>query len=330
MSELYIDTRAIFLKGEQSAFLNKVTASLSVSEAALLCDVSERSIRDWRREKFSMPRTAVELLARKSMVSIPKTIKWKSLYEHTSSAGKKGYAAVVKKYSRIPYSESARREAWYRWLENEGLKKLPTSFKSRPVAKPHKNVLLAELVGVFMGDGSLSKYQASVTLHHRDDAEYAVYVSKLIEAVFKVTPRMYQFPKKSALTVTVSRMQLVAHLHAFGLPIGNKTAQRLAIPKWIFKSRTFRRACMRGLMDTDGCVVLHSYKSKGKRYFYKKLQFSSRSSALRRDALKILLLEGISARESGTNICIDGKEGVKRYFEAIGTKNPKHLNRYEH
>ena len=84
-------------------------------------------------------------------------------------------------------------------------------------------------------------------------------------------------------------------------------------------------------MDTDGCVVIHRYKSKGKIYCYKKLSFTSRSLPLLNSVKNILTELKIKNRITKDNyeIRIDAKKDVKRYFDIIGSHNPKHIMRYE-
>lgn len=329
MPEVLNAERAIFPKGRQKTFVVKAIEELGLSTAASICSCSERTLRDWRREKFRMPFSAVLVLSKAMNIPPPLNLRTKSQYAHTSAAGRKGYQAVLVKHKGIPRNETSRKKAWQAWWDGGGKHLIPPSFQSTSVPKPRKSTALAELIGIFMGDGSLSAYQASVTLHHRDDIEYAQFVSTLIRKTCKVTATLYHYPKKSAVTVTVSRKQLVKHLHDLGLPIGNKILQGLDVPNWIKENRSMSIACLRGLIDTDGCVFTHRYKSKGHSYSYKKLQFTSMSIPLRTSVYKILVDLGISPRLSGSDVRIDSVADVKKYFNVVGSHNPKHLKRYE-
>jgi hypothetical protein len=51
--------RILFPKGEQRKFIDRIISKVSVGEAAKLCNLSERTIRDWRREKFLMDQNLV-------------------------------------------------------------------------------------------------------------------------------------------------------------------------------------------------------------------------------------------------------------------------------
>jgi LAGLIDADG-like domain len=329
MAKVFKDKRVIFHSGKQKEFLEYVGGSLTTSEMARISNCSERTVRDWRREKFSMPLTAVRALSARTHVSIPKDIHVHDAYAHTSRAGKMGIVAVTAKYGRIPCDEKYRKEQWHLWWESTGKFEKNSIFESKTIHKPRRSVELAEFIGIMMGDGGISDYQIAVTLHHIDDLEYAVFVAQLIKKLFKVTPRIYHSPTKSVNNIVVSRKKLVQYLHGLGLPIGNKVEQQFDIPEWIKRDRKLAIACLRGLVDTDGSIFTHRYQVKGVWYSYKKLSFTSASKPLQQSVHTLLCKFGFHSRIAGTNVCLDRVADMKRYFSIIGSHNPKHLRRYE-
>jgi len=64
----------------------------------------------------------------------------------------------------------------------------------------------------------------------------------------------------NVVRILLSRVELVRHLHNLGLKIGNKVKQLLDIPDWIKVNPEYSKVCLRGLIDTDGCVFRHNYK----------------------------------------------------------------------
>jgi hypothetical protein len=87
---------------------------------------------------------------------------------------------------------------------------------------------------------------------------------------------------------------------------------------------------VRGLVDTDGSVFDHKYISGGKSYSYKKLQFTSLSRPLARSVYGVLKDIGLNPTfYRGKDVKIENKADMKRYFEVIGSSNPKHLKRYK-
>jgi len=329
MAYSLISKRAIFPSGAQRAFLEQIRKKLTVADTAHIAGCSERAVRDWRREKFSMPLTAVRALARATHITVPKNMKVQGAYVHLANVSKMGMAAVIEKYGCIPRNENYRKAQWRSWWESEGKFKKNAILEYKRVHKPKKSAELAEYIGIMIGDGGLSTYQAIVTLNHIDDLDYTPFVVELIKKLFKVTPSINHSPKNSVNDITVSRKALVECLHELGLPIGNKIKQKLDIPEWIKRNKKFSIACLRGLVDTDGCVFIHRYKVKGKFYSYKKLSFTSASAPLRESVYVLLKELGLYPRINNKDVRLDRVEDVTHYFSVVGTHNPKHLRRYK-
>ncbi|MBI5456823.1 hypothetical protein HY969_03710 [Candidatus Kaiserbacteria bacterium] len=322
------DGIAVFKSGAQRAFIETVEKKYSVEKIAKICLCSPRTIRDWRREKFNMQLACARSLSHRAYVPLPKNITIRSRYAHTSRAGRKGSQAVMAKYGRVPVDETVRREKWQKWWKKVGQFRQPLQFQAKDIYKPHKSVELAEFIGTMMGDGGLSKYQACITLHHVDDRQYIDFVAKRINDLFRIKPSLYHIPEDSVYNIVVSRLEIVRYLHSLGLPIGNKVRQQFDIPEWIKKNKEFTIACVRGLVDTDGSIFVHSYKVKGKLYSYKKLSFCSRSQPLQYTVARILTDLGMRARISGYDVRLDSIADMKKYMTIVGSSNPKHLKRY--
>lgn len=329
MAETFKDKRVIFPTGKQRGFLEHINRILDIQTMVHISNCSERTVRDWRREKFSMPLAAVRALSARANIQIPKDIIIRDAYAHIANASRMGAAAVIKKYGRIPRNEERRKERWRVWWESTGKFKKNPIFESKAVHKPKRDAILAEFIGIMMGDGGISTYQIVITLHHIDDAGYTTFVANLIEKLFKVTPSIYHSSKNSVNDIVVSRKELVRYVHELGLPIGNKIKQRFDIPEWIKRDRRLAIACLRGLIDTDGCIFTHRYRAKGVWYAYKKLSFTSASDPLRRSVHALLQKCGFHPRISDKDVRLDRVEDIQRYFSIIGSHNPKHLRRYE-
>lgn len=328
MPELSIENKKAKFEtiDNQIDYLSRIKNTLTVNEMATICNCSTRCVRHWCAGEVMMPYKSLVAISEAAGVGIPK-VTLIDRYEHTSWAGKKGGLAVIQKYGRVPMDETIRYKAWLKWWQEHG--KFSQSLqKTKYVELPVTNVELAEFIGIMLGDGGMSAYQVSVTLHSADDYEYSLYVKDLMGKLFGVTPSVYYRQDAKALNIVLGRKQAVDYLHSLGLVRGNKVQQKVKIPDWILKNESYSLACLRGLMDTDGSVYLHQYKVDGKLYKYKKLCFSSASDALRKDVQFILHRFGSAATCSGTNVRIDSVHDVKRYMEIIGTHNPKHLKRY--
>ena len=320
--------RIIFRGGGQRKFLEEVGKKLTLKEMAHICACSPRTVYDWRREKFAMSNECAQILSRHAGIPIPATVITRNRYAHTRAAGQKGAQAVQAKYGRVPVDEARRKRAWRTWWQSEGKSAANALLQPRPIRRPKRNLELAEFIGIVMGDGGISDYQAVVTLHDTTDLEYGTFVVRLAEKLFGVRPSVYHHAKYAANNIVISRRELVRFLHRTGLPIGNKVRQQFDIPGWIKKSKKLSVACVRGLVDTDGCVIVHRYRVRAKLYRYKKLSFTSRSRPLQQSVAEILTDLGMHVRIAGYDVRLDSIADMQKYFALIGTHNPKHLKRY--
>jgi len=182
---------------------------------------------------------------------------------------------------------------------------------------------LAEFVGIVMGDGGITKRQVAITLNYKTDKLYAVFVSNIIKELFKIKPAIYFRRKESLINIVVSRTRLVEVCESIGLKIGNKLKQGLDMPQWIKKDRFFSSTCIRGLIDTDGCVFSECHKIKNKKYCYPRLCLTSYSPKLCSSVAGILKELGFSPKiRIGRNVQLENKQDIIRYFSLINTHNP--------
>lgn len=329
-------SRYQFRTGLQKKFIEKVLERKhwTVSDLAKRLKVCERTIRDWRREAVRISCNAALRLSKLAKVTIPvqrKVIVWS---EHAKKAGKIGGTRTFEKYGKVCGNESYRKEKWKEWWTKEGHLGLHSSFgKQKEFSRPEMSVELAEICGIFLGDGCISKNQIRVTLNRVTDAEYIVYVQDLIRRVFHVTPALYEFKdetKRMVKDVTLSRVGIIRYLSSVGLLPGNKVRRQVDIPEWILDNDEYAVACVRGLIDTDGCVFTHSYNVGGKVYRYKKIAFTNRSKPLLNSVYIIMKTLGLHPRFSTTcDVRLDSIEDVKKYMQFVGTRNKKHLKRYQ-
>jgi hypothetical protein len=321
--------RVKFKEGAQKAFILKVERKIksNISQLSGKLNINKRTLADWKREKYKISESALKSISNYSKIGIPRNIEIIGPYWYASKAGRAGYSAVIKKYGKMLLNEPKRISNWKLWWKQEGKSSknkilLPLNFN-----KPEKSDKLAEFFGIMIGDGSMNKYQLFVTLHYRDDFKFGIYVTKLMKKLFGVNPRVRR--SQNVHTYSISRVELVKYLNNLGLKIGNKIKQNLDIPSWILKDENFSKACLRGIFDTDGCLVRHTYKSHGKVYTYKKIDITSKSEKLLSTIQIILNQLKIKNRMGRNCIRIEAKEDVNKFFSKIGSKNPKHTNKYK-
>jgi len=329
VAESLNNQQAVFPLGKQRAFIEATEKKLSVPDMARLCACSTRTIRDWRREKFAIQLACLHTLCKKIKKPVPRNLRIRNRYRHVRKAGKKGAIAVMAKYGRVPVNETRRRKRWFEWWNSEGKFKPLSLFRPFSILKPKKSVELAEFIGIMMGDGGISKRQVKITLHHIDDLPYSRFVVRLMEKLFGVKPSVRHVEEDSVNNIVVSRTALVAYLHSLGLPVGNKVKQNFDMPDWIKENRPYAIACLRGLVDTDGCIFCHRYRVNGKWYGYKKLSFTAYSKPLLLTVARLMKEIGLHPRiVPWRDVRLDSIADMKLYFTIVGSHNPKHLSRY--
>lgn len=311
---------------EQKRWFDILCLKSSPATLARICKCSERTVRDWRRGKFLPRYDCILKLCSVYKLPFPRVTQI-SRKAHLSTIAKLGGKATIARYGKPKVSETIRQSNWRAWWNRTGKfdEDLPTA--PHKIKIPRKSKKLAEFFGIMIGDGGISAYRADITLNATDDREYALFVTQLITELFGVTPKIYRRKGKNAVAITVSRTRLVAYLHSLGLPIGNKITHQIHIPSWIIGNEENERACLRGLFDTDGSIFTHEYRTKGKKYRYKKISFSSASERLLSDVHMLLFKNNIRAHRANRNVRIDSKESFLRYMAIIGTHNLKHLKR---
>lgn len=333
MAEQY-NFRILFPPGKQRKFLLqcKKMAHRPWNIIAEKIGVHSRTLSDWKREKFSMSRDATEKLSAMSEISIPKSVRVVDRFWYVHKGASKGGRAVYEKYGIVGGDQEKRKKAWKKWWHansNRIMRQLPI-LQPKPIHKPKFSASLAEFVGILLGDGGISKYQIVVTLNSVTDREYSLYIVRLFEKLFNIVPSVNKIKKVLALNIVVSRANLVRFcVNKLGLKIGNKIKQQVDIPDWVKLNKQFSIACVRGLVDTDGSIFTHRYRVGGKRYGYKKLDYTSISKPLLQSVYKILKENSLHPRLfREKSIRLDSVQNMQRYFEIFSTNNPKHLKRY--
>lgn len=204
--------------------------------------------------------------------------------------------------------------------------KYPSKSHRKNVILPKDSVRLAEFFGLMMGDGGINNpWQVTITLNFIKDKEYSVYVSKLIAELFGIIPAMRKRKERQALVISLASTTIIDFLVMKGLVRGNKIKGGLKIPVWILSKKSYRIACVRGLMDTDGCLYVHNHSIGGKKYKNIGLCFTSYSLELISQVADILKESNIIPHISnkGRSIYLYKKEAVVQYLKIFGTSNDR-------
>jgi len=330
--------RVKFSKNNQGKFIVSVKENLNIDWPVLskVLGISNRTLSDWRREKFLISETAFK----KCLSLVKNKIKifnYKLLpdFWSISKAAKKGGLATAKKYGG-PGTPEGRRKGGLTSQERRKLyPELYTNCNPRRIiSEPKESVGLAEFIGIMLGDGSISSNctQAVISLHKKDDRKYILLVCKIIKKLFCVDPVVYRYQNgshKNVADITIHSTSLVSFLKFKGLKIGNKVKQQVDVPGWIKGSKNFSKYCLRGLIDTDGSVYSHKHKTNGCNCFNLGLNFSNRSTPLLRFTHKTLERLNFHPKIFANGVNLYRESEVSRYSRDIGFSNIYHKNRLD-
>lgn len=204
--------------------------------------------------------------------------------------------------------------------------KYPNKSHRKFVTLPKPSPGLAEFFGIMIGDGGINNaWQANITLNATKDRAYSRYVHDLIGKLFSVTPTMFKRKSSDALRILLNSVTVVDFLVTQGLQRGDKLRQGLKIPNWILARKAYKAACVRGLIDTDGCIFVHTHTVAGKKYQNVGLTFSSRSLELIFQVAAIFEEFGIVPHISGRgqDIYLYRADAVEKYLTLFGSSNER-------
>ena len=190
----------------------------------------------------------------------------------------------------------------------------------KKVVPPKKSTDLAEFVGIMLGDGELTRYQVKVSLNTLVDKEYIYYVSILMKRLFPGLEIKIRLRENEGCTTIGMNSRIVADfLKQMGI-----TSWKPIIPIWILEQNKYIAACIRGLIDTEGCIGFKVYNGRNKNNIYRQLAFTSRNPVLLtfiRDGLSGL---GLKCTQSLIkNIYLSNDKQIDQYRNLIGFHNPK-------
>lgn len=178
----------------------------------------------------------------------------------------------------------------------------------------HMTEELAELIGILIGDGCITARGSSrntitvcVGLEHKS---YAKHVAKLFFKCFGKKAKIYRKP--SCFLVTLCSKMAIYFFDHIGLKKGSCFLDK-RIPHSIWSSSSeYRRACLRGLFDTDGHIS-------------NTIQYSSKSKGLIEDIQLMLSELGVYSRAKHVDnrhnnifvLKVSGRASIKKFAEIV-------------
>ncbi|MEK6899853.1 MAG: LAGLIDADG family homing endonuclease, partial [Nanoarchaeota archaeon] len=213
---------------------------------------------------------------------------------------------------------------------------------TKKITIPQKDERLAELIGIILGDGSLFKFKGNKSTSYMlrivgdsvKDREYLFgYVKPLVDSLFGIEAKSSKHRKWNELFITVNSKMVVEFLISMGMQTGDKIDNQVTIPDWIINSQQYLKACIRGLVDTDGSV----YELKPHWPGLWQICFTNRNDSLINDFRNALIKIGINCsniyrykeEKKAPKVYITKSSEVTKFYKEIGFSNPKHRNKLQ-
>lgn len=206
---------------------------------------------------------------------------------------------------------------------------------------------IAEICGIHAGDGHLRKNgkEFEISGSYEEREYYDAHVIPLINFVLGLNIKGKFFPSKGTYGFSISSKALISLLIFFGFPKGKKD-NIVQIPEQILHSQdpTIRRAFLRGIFDTDGCITFdkRSYNTspfKKTRNYYPRILFSTISKKLAIGIKELCEKEGFickiyvykSKKQTESlkyKLQMVGINNLERWMNIIIPKNSVKVSRY--
>ena len=208
---------------------------------------------------------------------------------------------------------------------------------------------LAEDVGFHIGDGYMKERTTSSSHNYNfvycgHSIEDKNYFENILlprkKRLFNVSMLYRRYSNKDAKTIEAtynSKGILTFYRDVIG--VGASPKNNISIPRWIFISKKFMRAFLRGFIDSDGCLTF--LKKHKKKHYYPIIRFEMKSKNLFNgldDILKNLDFKHASYKyepydKRNNKFCkkyyidINGKANLEKWIKLIGFNDIKHLSK---
>jgi len=299
--------RIKFPKGKQKEFIEKVLnkTKLNLYSLSKLNKLNYSTLKKYKREELLLPEKLANYLSKISKID------WMNFDGKLISdswgckkGGIKGYKTLLK----LHYNKVLRwRKSKKTWLKNQ----------TKKVNIPKMNEELAELVGIILGDGTLTKYFVRISFDRISDSSYIEYVQKLCLKLFKIEPKIINEKGKNTTNLRINSIIIANFLNKkLNIPFGSKIKNKTKIPEAIFKYPKLMRACLRGLMDSDGTFGIGLY-------------FNSNNKCLLKQIVELNKNYCIFTTFTKYYVAVCKRSNILKYFKMIGSSNLKNIIRFK-
>lgn len=288
------EDRLKFKKGLQKKFLNKIKekSGLTWENLAKKLNICTHTLMfDWQSEKSTLPLR----ITKKLLEDYP--------FEKWDEIEKKWIQRILSKN-------------WGQELSG-GLNK-------KEIKIPLRSEELAELFGVILGDGHLERKTLIITGNSYEREHYN-YLQNQFRKLFGLESKIYKLKNGNTIQLKINSTELIKFLIDNSFVLGNKIKNKESLPLWIFEKKEFVSGALRGLFDTDGGIY-----QKQKKYKRAIIEFQTKSPYIRKDLFSLIKIIELTSSKSSFNVRVQNQEEVLKFFQIVGSSNPKNIVRYNY
>lgn len=151
------------------------------------------------------------------------------------------------------------------------------------------------------------------------------YIKNLGNRLFKLNFNEHEAKTSNQFRLYKDSKNLTELLLNYGLKRGNKIKNQVGIPEWILENELYSAKCIRGLVDTDGCVF---WNKRDKRIY---ITFSNSSPKLLNNFKFITSKLELNFAKCGPNhVCLYRRDEIERYIKRVGFSNRKHIDKIKY
>lgn len=239
----------------------------------------------------------------------PRYQKWyKSLQKRPSPWNKGKTRETDLRVRKISNTFKAKKiDNFYKWREE--MKKSGAIRSFYPPLK--KSTELAFLIGMTLGDGNISKFTRVERLIISLNSKYPQlvdHVNYLVSSIFEKQATAQKVKGKNCVRISVYQKNISKRLK---IPAGNRRWSSTGARSWVWKSKKYLIAYLKGLFEAEGSLSIHLPTST---YNF---QFSNKNQALLDNVERGLRLLGFNPEVRSDKIRLRKKKEVESFKSLI-------------
>jgi hypothetical protein len=221
---------------------------------------------------------------------------------------KSTHPAVLKISQTMKAKKIDNFSGWRKQMIREG--KLKAHYKAFK-----KNGDLAELIGVTLGDGTITQYARTEEIRIFSNSNNKGFVerySSLVEQIFEKKPYVVKEKNVNCIKISLYQKEISKRL---GVPIGKRADATIIVPDWILRDKKYIVRYLRGLYEAEGSFSVH------KPTYTHKFQFSNRNKSMLFNVYTLLVILGFHPHKSPTQIQGNGIVAVSKILNIARSSN---------